>query len=125
MEKKIKRQFGVWLDTQQATVIGRGEDNPEEFVVLGSVTKPGGGTHTSEHSANNAEKTLQDKFFKEIAHHMQNAHEIHITGPGVVQEQFRHFLADTPQFKNAATSDSTNNPMSEQQLIDYMTEKFK
>ena len=82
MEKKIKRQFGVWLDKMHATVAGRDQSNPDNFVILGHIKRGNDGSHSNEHAAHNAEKTLHDKFFKEIAHHMQNAEEIYITGPG-------------------------------------------
>ncbi len=51
---------------------------------------------------------------------MQNAEAVHVTGTGKVQEQFIKFLADTPQFKNTKTSDSTSNKMSDEKLVEFL-----
>lgn len=125
MEKKIKRQFGVWLDKMHATVAGRDQSNPDNFVILGHIKRGNDGSHSNEHAAHNAEKTLHDKFFKEIAHHMQNAEEIYITGPGVSQEQFKHYLAATPQFKRTSVTESTTNTMSDNHFLDLMHNNYK
>ncbi len=46
---------------------------------------------------------------------------VHVTGTGDAQERFINYLAETPQYKNAVTKDSTSNRMSEEKLIDYVT----
>ena len=56
---------------------------------------------------------------------MQNVEEVHVTGTGKEQEQFIHFLAKTPQFKNAVAKESTSNKMSDEKLIEYIAEEFK
>ena len=68
---------------------------------------------------------MQQKYFKEIAGYMQNVEEVHVTGTGKEQEQFIHFLAKTPQFKNAVAKESTSNKMSDEKLIEYIAEEFK
>ena len=55
---------------------------------------------------------------------MQNAEEVHVTGPGDAQEQFIHYLADTPQFKNTKTSESTNQKLSDDKLVEFFTSKW-
>jgi stalled ribosome rescue protein Dom34 len=80
--------------------------------------------NSNEKNANNHEKTLQSKFFKEIASHIVNATHVHVTGTGQVQEQFLKYLADTPQFKNTKATESTTNQMSEEKLLELMGEKF-
>ena len=55
---------------------------------------------------------------------MQNATHIHLTGTGQVQEQFIKFLAETPQFKNTVTDESTSNKMSEERLVEFLAEKL-
>ena len=67
---------------------------------------------------------LQAKFFKEIATHLVNATHLHATGTGQVQEQFMHYLAETPQFKNTKTEDSTANKMSDERLLEFFAEKL-
>lgn len=119
-----QRQFGVWMDNHHATVVG--SDNTEGAPltvfahVKGEITSP----NSSEKNSNNHEKTAQVKFFKEIASHMVNATHIHVTGTGQAQEQFIHYLAATPQFKNSKTAESTSNKMSDEKLIEYITAKF-
>jgi len=80
--------------------------------------------NSNEKNANNQEKTIQAKFFKGIASHMVNATHVHVTGTGQAQEQFIHYLAATPQFKNSKTAESAANKMSDEKLIEYITSKF-
>ena len=125
MSQKNKKQFGVWMDSHHATVIGKLTEDANNFSVLGMAENAGASFNTSEKNAHNDEKTLQHKFFKEILHHMQNAEVVHITGTGTSQEQLMHYMADTPQFKNTVTNESTSNKMSDENLIAFITEKFK
>jgi hypothetical protein len=48
---------------------------------------------------------------------MPNVDEIHLTGTGQIQEQFMKFLAETPQYKNVVSTESTANKMSDENLI--------
>jgi sulfite reductase alpha subunit-like flavoprotein len=50
--------------------------------------------------------------------------EVHLTGSGTIQEQFIHYLAETPQFKKTITSESTSNPMSDHKLVEFITSHF-
>lgn len=124
MSEKSKKQFGVWMDTHHATVTGREHIDKGEFVILGHVKNPGADNNSNESSSNHQEITLTHKFFKEIASKMPNIDEIHVTGTGQIQEEFRKFLADTAQYKNAQSSDSTSNKMSDEQLIKFIAEHF-
>ena len=119
-----KKQFGVWMDSRHATVIGRENISEGEFVVLGHVSNAGADPNSNEHTQNNHENTLQHKFFKEIAALMQNVDVIHITGTGDAQEQFIKFLSETPQYKNAEASESTSNKMSDEKLIEFVAGHF-
>lgn len=126
MSEKNKRQFGVWMDSHHATIVGKVNDEAEGFTILEHIVNetPESNT-TSEKTAHNAEKTNQHKFFKKITSHMQNAMEVHLTGTGTAQEQFMHYLADTPQFKNTVTTESTSNKMSDDKLLEFFSGKFK
>jgi stalled ribosome rescue protein Dom34 len=124
MSAKNKKQFGVWMDSHHATIVGKEEMEDGDFVVLGSVKNPGASSNSNENAANNEEIALTHKFFKEIAALMLNVEEVHVTGTGQIQEQFIHFLADTPQYKNAVSTTSTSNKMQEEQLITFITEYF-
>lgn len=119
-----QKQFGVWMDSHNAAVVGSGniEDGPLTVLahVKGEVIAP----NSNEKNSNNHEKTVQGKFFKEIASHLVNATHIHVTGTGQAQEQFIHYLATTPQFKNSKTAESTSNKMSDEKLVEYITAKF-
>src|SRR6187200_1013550 len=103
MKQKIKKQFGVWMDTHHATVMGRATNETEDFTVLAVAGNAGAEHNTSEKNQHNDERTLQHKFFKEILSHMQNAEELHLTGTGTSQEQLMRYMADTPQFKYCYT----------------------
>jgi len=124
MTQKNKKQFGVWMDTHHATVVGRANADTENFTVLAIAGNAGAEHNTSEKNQNNDERTLQHKFFKEILSHMQNAEEVHLTGTGTSQEQLMRYMADTPQFKNTVTQESTSNKMSDENLAAYITTKF-
>lgn len=119
-----QKQFGVWMDTQAAVIIGKDMPEAESLSVLASVKGEKNSSNSSEKTANNHEKSLQSKFFKEIASHLENATYIHVTGSGQVQEQFIHYLADTPQFKNTRTDESTTNKMSDDKLVEFMSAKL-
>ena len=119
------KQFGVWMDTNSATIVGRENIDSGDFKVIAHVKGEHTASNSNENTAHNQERMLHVKFFKEIASHMQNAEVIHTTGTGEAQEQFNHYLAETPQFKNAKTSDSTSNKMSDEKLIEFFSEKLK
>ena len=124
MSEKNKKQFGVWMDNHHATVVGYADPSAQEFSVLGHVENPKVGGNSSEHAANNQEKTMLHQFFRKITNLMQNAEEVHLTGTGTVQEQFIHFLAETPQFKNTVTKECTSNKMSDGRLVEFFSGKF-
>ena len=124
MKQKIKKQFGVWMDTHHATVVGRATNDTEDFTVLAVAGNAGAEHNTSEKNQHNDERTLQHKFFKEILSHMQNVEELHLTGTGTSQEQLMRYMADTPQFKNTITQESTSNKMSDENLVAYIGAKF-
>lgn len=113
------------MDAHHATIVGRENVDNGAFIILGhviNVSPPGG---SDEKTANNKEIGLTHKFFKEIAGKMPNVDEIHITGTGQVQEQFIKFLADTPQYKNAVSSESTSNKMSDENVIAFIEKYFE
>jgi len=124
MSEKNKKQFGVWMDAHHATITGRESIDTGEFIILGHVSNPVQDKNTSESAANHNEITLTHKFFKEIAAKMPNIDEIHVTGTGQAQEQFMKFLAETPQYKNAVSNESTSNKMSDEALLAFMTNHF-
>ena len=119
-----KKQFGVWMDTQHATIAVKARPESPDFVILGHVNNPGAERNSNENAANNQEIALTHKFFKEIAALMPNIDEIHVTGTGQVQEEFIHFLATTPQYKNTVSTESTSNKMSDEQLAAFFGRHF-
>ena len=119
-----QKQFGVWMDNHQATIVGSDNATGDTLTVLAHVKGEGTAPNSSENTSNNQERTLQAKFFKEIASHLVNATHVHVTGTGTAQEKFIHFLADTPQYKNTKTAESTSNKMSDEKLVEYITGKL-
>ncbi len=124
MSNKNKKQFGIWMDSQHATIVGREDAEANNFTVLGHIKNEGAGNNSDEKKANNLEKTLQHKFFKEITALMQNAEEVYVTGTGQEQEQFISYLSETPQFKNTSAKESTSNKMDDAKLVNYISEHF-
>lgn len=121
---KNKKQFGVWMDSENAIIAGRENVDNGDFVILAHAKGAGKGGNSNENTGNNAEQGALQKMFKEITSHMQNVDEIHVTGTGDVQEQFIHYLSDTPQFKNAVAKESTSNKMSDESFIQFIESKF-
>jgi stalled ribosome rescue protein Dom34 len=124
MSQNNKKQFGVWMDSHHATIVGRENVDSGDFLVLGHKTVDGQGYNTSENAANNAERDQLRKLFKSITAHMQNVDELHVTGTGTAQEQFINFLNETPQYKNVVATESTSNKMTDQSLVEYVTTQF-
>ena len=111
------------MDNQQATIVGL---NPAtEFIVVGHAKNPGPGANSNENASNHLEIALAQKYFKEIGRLMVNAEEVHLTGTGTIQEQFRRYLGETPQFKKTVVSESTSNAMSEEKLLAFVGSHFK
>lgn len=119
-----KKQFGVWMDAHHATVVGMEHSEESSFVVVGHVKNNTPTGNSNEHTAHNHEATLQQKYFKEITSLMQNVDEMHVTGTGDAQEQFIKYLSETPQYKNVVAHDSTSNKMSDEKLIELITNCF-
>ncbi len=119
-----QKQFAVWMDSHHATVVGKTSDDDTNYSVLAHVKGEVASQNSSEKNANNHEKSAQLKFFKEITTYMQNATHVHVTGTGIAQEQFMHYLADTAQFKNTKTDESTSNKMSNEKFVEFATAKF-
>ncbi len=124
MSQNSKKQFGVWMDSHHATIVGRENVDSGDFLVLGHEIVDGQGYNTSENAANNAERDQLRKLFKSITAHMQNVDEIHVTGTGTAQEQFINYLSEIPQYKNVVATESTSNKMTDQSLVEYFTAQF-
>ena len=124
MSLKNKKQFGIWMDAHHATVIGHADATAGEFSVLGHAGNPEAAGNSNERAAHNLEKTSLNQFFRKITGYMQNAEEVHVTGTGTIQEQFIHYLAETPQFKNTVARECTSNKMSDERLVEFISSKF-
>jgi stalled ribosome rescue protein Dom34 len=120
-----KKQFGVWMDNHQATVVSKDGEEQGHFTIIAHVKGEVNQGNSNENAGNNHTQTLTAKFFREIASHMPNVDVLHITGTGQIQEQFSRYLAETPQYKETVTSDSTANKMSDEALLDYFAERLK
>ena len=113
------------MDTHHATVVASDNSEAGTLTVLAHVTGEEASSNSgSEKNEHNQKQMLQAKFFKEIASHIVNATHVHVTGTGQAQEQFIHYLAETPQFKNTKTEDSTANKMSDEKLLEFFAEKL-
>ena len=120
---KEQKQFGVWMDGHYATIVGP-DTETGALKVLGHVTSEEITNSPSNKNMNNQKQMHEAKFFKEISSYLTNATHLHATGTGQAQEQFMHYLADTPQFKNTITEESTTNKMSDERLLEFFAEKF-
>jgi stalled ribosome rescue protein Dom34 len=119
-----QKQFGVWMDNHQAAIVGSENQEDGILTILAHVKGEILSQNSNEKNSNNHEKTIQSKFFKEIATHLVNATHVHVTGTGQAQEQFIKYLASTPEFKNSKTAESTSNKMSDEKLVEFITAKL-
>ncbi len=119
-----QKKFGVWMDTQHATIVGSDDTESGTLTVVAHVSGEAVSPSPSNKNENNQKQMLQAKFFKEIATHLVNATHLHATGTGQVQEQFIHYLAETPQFKNTKAEESTANKMSDERLVEFFADKL-
>jgi len=106
------------LDHKKATIVGR-ETADDKYEVLGQESSEGARSNTSEHAEQNDKRTQLHKFFKSILAHMPNAEHVHLTGTGTAQEELKHYMSETPQYKNTKVKDSTSDSMSEEKLLAY------
>ena len=125
MSEKIKKQFGVWLNSNHAIIVGKEDEANADFKIIGEEFSKDTPNNSNENTGNNAVRNSQLKLFKSITSHMQNVDELHITGTGVSQEQFIHYLSETPQYKKTVTEKSTSNEMSKESLVEFIAEKFQ
>lgn len=119
-----KKQFGVWMDSQNAVIVGTEDSRDGGFKVLGHAKSEHVPGNSNENAQHNHEITLRNKFFKEITSFMQNVDELHVTGTGVAQEQFIHYLSETPQYKDVKTTECTSNKMSDEAVVEHIAGKF-
>jgi stalled ribosome rescue protein Dom34 len=119
-----QKPFGIWMDTQHATIVGKENTTSGNLVIIAHTDGQVVTHNSSEKNEHNDKKTLNLKFFKEIAAHLQNATHLHVTGTGQAQEQFIHYLEDTAQFKNVKTEESTSNKMSDESLLSFFADKL-
>jgi stalled ribosome rescue protein Dom34 len=124
MSKNNKKQFGVWMDSHSAIIVGKENVDSGKFVILGHEKVDDQFVHTSESGVDNAERDLLHQLFKDITAHMQNVDELHVTGTGIAQEQFINYLNETAQYKNVESKESTSNKMSDDSLIEYVAAQF-
>lgn len=118
LDKKFK-QFGIWMDTKHALIVGVSKNHEADgFKVLAHVKAPGTLPNSNENTFNNDKQRTEGMFFKDIAEHLENAEEVYITGYGTAQETFAHYLQETPQFKNVKTTLGTDQQISEEALVD-------
>ncbi len=73
------------MDNHHAAVVGSVNEESDSMKIIAHVKGEATSSNSSENASNNQVKTLQGKFFKEIASHMVNATHIHVTGTGQVQ----------------------------------------
>lgn len=117
-------QFGVWMDGHHAIVVGSNNTEAGTLEVLAHVDGEDITPSESNKNENNQKAMLQAKFFKEICTHLTNATLLHATGTGQAQEQFLHYLAATPQFRDLKTEESTANKMSDERLVEFFKGKL-
>ncbi len=113
------------MDKEKAIVVKNHDaQNAFKFFLCSPVKADIQYGNSSENAGNNAEQTNRIKYFKEIEHLLINSQEVLIIGPGTVQEEFKHYLQETPQFKNLNIQLDTAQQMSDEQVLEKVKEHF-
>ncbi|SEW29960.1 hypothetical protein SAMN05421841_2107 [Chryseobacterium wanjuense] len=120
-----KKLAGIWIDSEKAVVVKNHDaQNAFKFFLCSPVKAEIQHGNSSENAGNNAERTNKIKFFKEVEHLLTNSQEVYITGPGKIQEELKHYLHDTAQFKNLAITLDTAQQMSDEQFLETVKNHF-
>lgn len=120
-----KKLAGIWIDTHKAVVVKNHDaQNAFKFFLCSPVKATIQHGNSSENAANNAEQTNKVKFFKEVEHLLTNSEEVYVTGPGTIQEEFKHYLHDTAQFKNLKITLDTAQQMSDEEVLETVKKHF-
>jgi len=120
-----KKLAGLWIDSEKAVVVKNHDaQNAFKFFLCSPVKAEIQHGNSSENAGNNAERTNKVKFFKEVEHLLINSQEVYITGPGKIQEELKHYLHDTAQFKNLDITLDTAQQMSDEQVLETVKNHF-
>ncbi|WP_278380365.1 hypothetical protein [Chryseobacterium arthrosphaerae] len=120
-----KKLAGIWIDTERAVVVKNHDaQHTFEFSLCKPVKAEIQHGNSSENAGNNAEITNRNKFFKEIEHLLTNSQELYITGPGVMQEELKHFLHDTAQFRDLKITLGTSQKMTDEKVLETVKDHF-
>lgn len=120
-----KKLAGIWIDTEKA-IVAKNHDaqNAFKFFLCNPVKADIQHGNSSENAGNNAERTNRIKFFKEVEHLLINSQEVYITGPGKIQEELKHYLHDTAQFKDLKITLETSQQMSDEKVLEMVKKHF-
>ncbi|MDC8103276.1 MULTISPECIES: hypothetical protein [Chryseobacterium] len=120
-----KKLAGIWIDTEKA-IVAKNHDaqNAFKFFLCNPVKAEIQHGNSSENAGNNAERTNRIKFFKEVEHLLINSQEVYITGPGKIQEELKHYLHDTAQFKDLKITLDTSQQMSDEKVLEMVKKHF-
>ena len=120
-----RRLAGIWLDTEKAFVV-KNHDSQEasDFFMCKPIKAEIQHGNSSENTGNNAERTNRNKYYKEIEHLLTNSQEVYITGPGITQEELKHYLNDTAQFRDLKITLGVSQQMPEEQILETVKKHF-
>lgn len=125
-QHKSKTYAGVWLDTQQAMIISKNDDNEQgDFAILEKVKAKAAHGSGSEHTINNAKHADTIKYFKSVSSLLLDYDEILVFGPGKSQEQFQNILKEDVQFKSKKISIDSAEHLTDPQMIAKVRDFFK
>jgi len=121
MSKNKNNIAGLWMDHHQANFITPVDG---EFSMGEKITSTEYQGKKGEHTANNAERSDNRKYFKSIAPQLMQYDEIYLFGPGTSQEEFLNFLHEDQHFKHKKITLGTADQMTDPQLIARVRDFF-
>lgn len=120
-----KKLAGIWIDHDKAIVAkNHGPQDSFMFFLCDPVKCHHQHGNSNENAAHNAEKTNRAKFFKEVENLITNTQELYIFGPGTAQEELKHHLHDTAQFKNLKVTLGVAQSMSPEQVLEEVKKHY-
>ena len=121
-----RKVIGLWLDKNHGYLVRNPDkSNKGDFSDVHKVEAQHHNEHgSSEHVHHHKEILETNKFFKELAHKIEDYDCIYITGPGKIQEEFHNYLREQKQFHNKLIELGTADHLTMEQMAAQVRSHF-
>lgn len=133
----MKRQTGIWIDTQKAFIVTLDESRFSTKTILSHIetkeripgeskefTRFGNQYFSPEEKKEHKRKQEEKEFFKAILKEIKTSEEIIIFGPAGMKKEFEKFLREDKSLKFTIEPVVTAGKMTENQMISWVKDYF-